>query len=67
MISISNIKDACMKHFASTIEENMECDILVGEQGPSCTSVDHIPDLRVVHIRFVKEQTTCSNEFLRAP
>ena len=56
-----------MKHFASTIEENMECDIRVGEQGPSCTSVDHIPDLRVVHIRFVKEQTTCSNEFLRAP
>ena len=66
-ISISNIKYACMKHFASTIEENMECDILAGEQGPSCSSVDHIPDLRVVHIRFVKEQTTCSNEFLRAP
>lgn len=31
---------------------------MAGEQGPSCTSVDHIPDLRVVHIRFVEEQST---------
>ena len=39
-----------MKHFASTIGKNMACDIVAGEQGPSCTSLDHIPDLYVVHI-----------------
>jgi hypothetical protein len=57
-VSISNIKEACMKHFASTIGNNQYIDLLAGEQGPSCTSVDHIPDLRVVHIRFVEEQST---------
>ena len=36
----------------------MVCDILAGEQGPSCTSVDHIPNLRVVHIRFVETGAT---------
>jgi hypothetical protein len=69
-VSISNIKEACMKHFASTIGNNQYIDILAGEQGPSCTSVDHIPDLRVVHIRFVEEQSASVIEgrlFNRAP
>ena len=66
-ITISNIKEACMKHFASTIGKNMACDIVAGEQGPSCTSLDHIPELRVVHIRFVEAQGVSITEVPRPP
>jgi hypothetical protein len=31
------------------------CDILAGEQGPSCTSWDQIPYLRVVYLRFIEQ------------
>jgi hypothetical protein len=54
-MSLKNIKDACKKHFASTIGKTMVCDILAGEQGPSCTSLDQIPDLRVVYLRFIEQ------------
>ena len=30
----------------------MLCDVLAGEHGPSCSSLDQIPDIRVVYIRF---------------
>ena len=68
-VSVSNIKEACMKHFATTIGDNIVCDILAGEQGPSCTSVEHIPDLRVVHIRFVEDKSASVHEIRnrRAP
>ena len=66
-ITISNIEKACMKYFASTIGKNMACDIVAGEQGPSCTSLDHIPDLRVVHIRFVEAQGVSITEVPRPP
>ncbi len=58
-----------MKHFAATIGDSIACDILAGEQGPSCTSVEHIPDLRVVHIRFVEEKSASDHEIRdrRAP
>ena len=32
----------------------MSCDILAGEQGPSCNTVKQIPDFRVIHVRFVE-------------
>ena len=72
-VSISNIKEACIKHFAATIGDNIACDVLAGEQGPSCTSVEHIPlsntYLRVVHIRFVEEKSASVHEIRdrRAP
>ncbi len=31
----------------------LKASILAGEQGPSCKSADQIPDLKVVHIRFI--------------
>ena len=31
----------------------MQCDTLAGEQGPSCSSLDQIPNLKLMHIRFV--------------
>ncbi|KAK6167171.1 hypothetical protein SNE40_021266 [Patella caerulea] len=31
----------------------MLCDVLAGEQGPSCKDVKQIPDLKVIHVRFI--------------
>lgn len=39
----------------------MECDILAGEQGPSCKTLEQITDLnKVIHIRFV----SCDKEIV---
>ena len=51
-ISISNIKRACMKHFGML--ETMSCDVLAGEQGPSCYSLKQLPNLKVIHVRFIE-------------
>ena len=51
-LTIEGIKDACERHFAV---EELSCDILASDQGPSSTSVEHITDLRVFHVRFVNE------------
>ena len=50
--TIENIRRACEKHFA--VDRSMSCDILAGEQGPSCNTVKQIPDSRVIHVRFVE-------------
>ena len=50
-VTAENIKTACKKHFKPKL--GTVCDILAGEQGPSCKSVDQIPDLKVIHIRFI--------------
>ena len=52
-LTIDNIKKACETHFLSQLKMNVECDILAGEQGPSCSSLDQIPNLKLIHIRFV--------------
>lgn len=53
-VTLANIKTACKKHFASIIRNDMLCDILPRKQGPSCYSLDQIPDMRVVYIRFIE-------------
>jgi hypothetical protein len=35
----------------------MEIDVLAGEQGPSCQSMEHIKDLRLIYVRFIKRET----------
>ena len=50
--TIENIRRACEKHFA--VDKSKSCDILAGEQGPSCNKVKQIPDSRVIHVRFVE-------------
>ena len=47
-MTIGNIKSACERHFLPRIGKNVVCDILAGEQGPSCKSLSQIPDLKVV-------------------
>ena len=54
-LTIQNIKDACMKHFGIN-DGKMTCDVLAGEQGPSCTSVKQLPSFKVIHVRFVDEE-----------
>ena len=51
-LTIENIRKACQKHFA--VDGTMTCDVLAGEQGPSCKSVKQIPDTKVIHVRFVE-------------
>ena len=51
-LTIENIRKACQKHFA--VDGTMTCDVLAGEQGPSCNSVKQIPDTKVIHVRFVE-------------
>ena len=38
--------------------KGLSCDELAGEQGPSCHSMKHIPDLKVIHVRFIKSSST---------
>ena len=54
-LSIVGIKAPCEKHFSPSLEhKRFFCDVLAGEQGPSCHSMKHIPDLKVIHVRFIK-------------
>ena len=50
-VTIENIKRACLNHF--DVREGCVCDVLAGEQGPSCSSVKQIPNLNVVYIKFI--------------
>ena len=43
---------ACLKHFSSKVGPEMYCDILAGTQGPSCSNLKQIPDMKLIHIRF---------------
>jgi hypothetical protein len=69
-VTIPNIRRACLEHF--DVGENMFCDILAGEQGPSCLTVKQIPSLNVVHVRFIEDEnsskagTSKSNECARS-
>ena len=54
-LTIANIKEACTSHFASKIGAGMVCDILAGEQGPSCGTIKQIPNTKLIHVRFIDE------------
>ena len=50
-VTVENIKRACLNHF--DVRKGCVCDVLAGEQGPSCLSVKQRPNLNVVHVRFI--------------
>ena len=52
-LTLTNIKKACEDHFLSQLKMQVECDVLAGEQGPSCKTLDQIPNLKLIHVRFV--------------
>ena len=50
--TISNIKEACKRFFKA---EDMECDILAGERGPSWTETNQISNWKkALHVRFIE-------------
>ena len=51
-VTIENIKKACEKH-SHKVGKNVCCDMLAGEQGPYCKSVNHIPNSKLIHVRFI--------------
>ena len=53
-VTIDNIKKACQKHF----KEHRNCDVLASEQGPSCSRIDQLPSLKIIHIRFTNENAS---------
>ena len=55
-LTVRGIKDACLSHFGRRVAE-MECDILAGEQGPSCKTLEQISDLnKVIHVPFCEQR-----------
>ena len=54
-LTTENIKEACIRHFIrqSQLGKNVACDILAGYHRP-CMLMSQIPDLRVIHVRFIK-------------
>ena len=52
--TFNNMKVACKEFFKSKLKD-MCCDILAGEQGPSCHSLEQIPDLKVIHLRIIEK------------
>lgn len=55
-VTIPNIVKACNKHFKTRLK-GMSCDVLAGERGPSCSKVSQLPNLKLIHIRFVMKNT----------
>ena len=53
-VTIDNIKKAYEKHFAHRLGKNVCCDVLAGEQGPSCKTSNQIPSSKLIHVRFVQ-------------
>jgi len=60
-LSIEKVREACMLHYETLLEmeiEFIECDVLAGEQGPSCSSFDELPNPdKVIYVRFIKTPT----------
>lgn len=56
-LSIKNIKRACEEHFAPHVGSEMTCDILAGDQGPSCKEMEQLPNSKLIHLRFVPSET----------
>lgn len=53
-LTIEYIKRCCERHFATQVGTSLLCDILAGEQGPSCkTEHEQIPYMKVIYVRFV--------------
>lgn len=50
-LSIPAIKNACEKHFRALTSQGLVCDVLAGDRGPSCSTINQIPDLKVSFIK----------------
>ena len=71
-VTLKGIKNVCETYFRPTLPAGLTCDVLVGEQGPSCKTVQQIPNMKLIHIRFITENEyqdigSSSEEDERAP
>eukprot|EP00794_Sanderia_malayensis_P010263 gene10263-11316_t len=62
-LTLEGIKRACEEHFSSTLNREVECDVLAGEQGPSCKTLAQVPNLKLIHVRFVKSKSIADCSF----
>ena len=46
-VTLKGIKNVCEKYFRPTLPTGLTCDVLVGEQGPSCKTVQQIPNMKL--------------------
>ena len=53
--TLESIKQACMVHWANKIGPGFICDVHAGERGPSCQNIEHVLDLKLVHVRFIQK------------
>lgn len=52
-LTIENITRCYERHFATQVGTSLVCDILAGEQRPSCKTLEQIPDMKVIYVRFI--------------
>ncbi|CAB4019049.1 transient receptor potential cation channel subfamily M member 6-like [Paramuricea clavata] len=57
-MTVERVKDACLKHFEPKVGNNVVCDILAGEQGPSCASLKQIPNMNLIYVRSINKSST---------
>ncbi|CAB4017941.1 Hypothetical predicted protein [Paramuricea clavata] len=57
-MTINNIKSACEKHFSSVTQSGLVCDVVAGDQGPSCRTLEQLPNTKVIHVRFIESIDT---------
>ena len=55
-VTIENLKRACEQHFEAKIGRGLVCDILAGKQGPSCKTVEQIPNSKMIHVRLISRK-----------
>ena len=53
-VTIETLKESCNIHVREKMPVGMVCDILASDRGPSCTKISHLPNLKVIHVRFIK-------------
>ncbi|XP_067054998.1 uncharacterized protein [Acropora muricata] len=55
-LTIENIKRCCERHFAAQVGTSLVCDILAGEQSPSCKTLEQIADMKFSATIEVREK-----------
>lgn len=57
-LTLEGIKSACEKHFARSLSRSQKCDVLAGEQGPSCKTLEQVPNItKLIHVRFISVES----------
>ena len=50
-VKIDHIKKSCQNHF----KEQRNCDVFASEQGRSCSIIDQLPGLKIIHTHFMND------------